>query len=50
MNAETLKIRTEKELTKMGCSADEAKSLIAKYWSQAEYLKTSREKALYMIS
>jgi hypothetical protein len=50
MTVETMKLRTEKELTKIGCSVTEAKSLIEKFWNQASYLKTAREKALYMTA
>jgi hypothetical protein len=50
MSNETMKIRTEKELTNMGVSANEAKNLIEKYWNQVAYLKKAREKALYMIA
>lgn len=41
--------RVEAQLSKMGY-AKEAKQLIEKYWNQVEYLKTAREKALYMIA
>lgn len=50
MSNETMKLRTEKELTKMGFSVNEAKTLIEKFWNQASYLKTAREKALYMTA
>ena len=50
MTNETMKIRTEKELTKMGVSVNDAKNLINKFWNQVSYLKTAREKALYIIS
>jgi hypothetical protein len=50
MKTETMKLRTEKELTKMGFSTNEVKSLIEKFWNQVEYLKTAREKALYMTA
>jgi hypothetical protein len=50
MSNETMKLRTEKELTKMGFSANEVKALIEKFWNQASYLKTAREKALYMTA
>jgi hypothetical protein len=50
MKTETMKLRTEKELTKMGCSTNEVKSLIEKFWNQVEYLKTAREKALFMTA
>ncbi len=49
MSNEKMKERTEKELSKMGYSL-EAKNLISKYWVQVSHLKTSREKALYMIA
>jgi hypothetical protein len=50
MTTETMKLRTEKELTKMGFSTNEVKILIEKFWNQVEYLKTAREKALYMTA
>ena len=50
MRTETMKLRTEKELTKMGFSTNEVKILIEKFWNQVEYLKTAREKALYMTA
>ena len=50
MSNEIMKIRTEKELTKMGVSINEAKNLIEKFWGQVSYLKTAREKALYMTA
>ena len=49
MNTETMKNRVEAQLIKMGYEK-EAKQLIEKYWNQVEYLKTAREKALYMIA
>jgi hypothetical protein len=49
MNNETMKIRTEKELTKMGYGK-EAKALIEKFWDEVSYLKRAREKALYMTA
>lgn len=50
MSIETMKARTEKELIKMGIEANEAKTMIEKFWNQVEYLKTARGKALYMIA
>jgi len=50
MSNEIMKIRTEKELIKMGNSTMEARTLISKYWNQVEYLKTARQKALYMVA
>jgi hypothetical protein len=50
MSNEIIKIRTEKELTKMGYSINEAKKLIEKFWNQVSYLKTAREKALYITA
>jgi hypothetical protein len=50
MSNEVMKIRTEKELTKMGYSISDAKSLIEKFWNQVSYLKTAREKALYITA
>jgi len=50
MTTEIMKIRTEKELTKMGYSINDAKSLIDKYWNQVSYLKTARAKALYITA
>lgn len=44
MSNEIMKIRTEKELTKMGYSINDAKNLIEKFWNQVSYLKTAREK------
>jgi hypothetical protein len=49
MSNENLKLRVEKELSKMGYS-DNAKNLIDKYWEQTSYLSKSRDKALYMIA
>jgi len=46
----TMKIRTEKELTKMGYSINDAKNLIEKFWNQVSYLKTARDKALYITA
>jgi hypothetical protein len=48
MKIETMKLRTEKQIIKMGYSQDEAKKLIEKYWTQTEYLSLAREKARYM--
>jgi hypothetical protein len=48
MTTETMKIRTEKEITKMGYS--NAKILVEKFWNQVSYLKTAREKALYITA
>jgi hypothetical protein len=45
-----MKLRTEKELTKMGYSNNEAQMLIKKFWNQIAYLKTAREKALYITA
>ena len=50
MTNEIMKTRTEKELTKIGYSIEEAKNLINKYWGQISYLKTAREKALYITA
>jgi len=50
MKTETMKNRTEKELTKMGYSINESKNLIEKFWNQVSYLKTAREKALYITA
>ena len=50
MSNEIMKIITEKELTKMGYSINEAKNLIEKFWNQVSYLKTAREKALYITA
>ena len=50
MTTATMQTRTENELTKMGYSVEQAKTLIAKFWNQVEYLKTAREKALYMTA
>ena len=50
MSNEIMKIRTEKELTKMGYSINDAKTLIEKFWNQVSYLKTAREKALYITA
>ena len=50
MKTETMKLRTEKELTKMGCSVNEAKLLIEKFWNQVAYLSTARNKALFMTA
>ncbi len=50
MSDEIMKIRTEKELSKMGYSTDESKKLIEKFWNQVSYLKTAREKALYITA
>jgi hypothetical protein len=50
MTTTTMQTRTENELTKMGYSLEQAKTLIAKFWNQVEYLKTAREKALYMTA
>jgi hypothetical protein len=50
MTTETIKSRTEKELTKMGCSVTEAKSLIEKFWNQVDYINTARGKALFMTA
>ena len=50
MTTTNMKLRTEKQLTKMGYSINEAQKLINKYWNQVDYLKTAREKALYMTS
>lgn len=50
MSNETMKIRTEKQLTKMGYSVEEAKNLVEKFWNQVSYLKTAREKALYITA
>jgi hypothetical protein len=48
MTTANMKIRTENQLLKMGYSINEAKDLINKFWDQAGYLKTAREKARYM--
>lgn len=50
MKNETMKIRTEKELIKMGYSINDSKNLIEKFWSQVSYLKTARDKALYITA
>lgn len=50
MTTETMKLRTEKELIKMGCSVNEAKSLIEKFWNQVDYINTAKGKALYMTA
>lgn len=50
MKTEIMKERTEKELVRMGCSLDEAKALIEKYWIQTSHLKRAREKALCMTA
>ena len=50
MTTEAMKTRTEKELTKMGLSFGEAKTLVNKFWNQVSYLKTAREKALYITA
>jgi len=50
MTNEIMKIRTEKELTKMGISINDAKILIEKFWNQVTYLKTAREKSLYITA
>lgn len=50
MTNEIMKTRTEKELTKMGYSVEEAKTLVNKFWNQVSYLKTAREKALYITA
>jgi hypothetical protein len=50
MTTTNMKLRTEKQLTKMGYSINEAQNLINKYWNQVDYLKTAREKALYMTA
>ena len=50
MSNEIMKIRTAKELTKMGYSINDAKNLIDKFWDQVSYLKTAREKALYITA
>jgi len=50
MTTTNMKLRTEKQLNKMGYSVNEAQNLINKYWNQVDYLKTAREKALYMTS
>jgi hypothetical protein len=50
MTTETMKLRTEKELTKMGCSVNEAKLLIEKFWNQVNYINTAKGKALYMTA
>jgi|JI9StandDraft_2_1071091.scaffolds.fasta_scaffold814496_1 hypothetical protein len=50
MSNEIMKIRTERELSKMGYSINEAKNLIEKFWNQVSYLKTAREKALYITA
>ena len=49
-STEIMKTRTEKELTKMGYSINEAKNLIEKFWDQVSYLKTARSKALYITA
>ena len=50
MTTQTMKSRIQKELTKMGYSNNEAQMLIEKFWNQTAYLKTAREKALYIIA
>lgn len=50
MKAEIMKLRTEQVLIRMGYSSVEAKDLIQEYWSQVEYLKTARAKALYITA
>ena len=50
MSNETMKVRVEKELTKMGYSTSEIKTLIDKYYNQVSYLSTARQKALYMVA
>lgn len=50
MKTEIMKERTEKELVRMGCSLDEAKALIEKYWIQTSHLKRARDKALCMTA
>ena len=50
MTTQTMKTRTEKEITKMGYSIADAQNLIAKFWNQVDYLKTARDKALYMTA
>ena len=50
MKTEIMKERTEKELVRMGCSLDEAKALIEKYWVLTSHLKRARDKALCMTA
>jgi hypothetical protein len=50
MSNEIMKVRTEKELTKMGYSISEINILIDKYWNEVSYLSTARQKALYMVA
>ncbi len=50
MNTELMKARTEKEVSKMGYSLEEAKTLVAKYWNEVSYLSTARAKALYITA
>ena len=50
MKNETMKIRTELKLSEMGYTENEIKILISKYWEQAMYLKTAKEKARFMVA
>ena len=50
MSNEIMKVRTEKELSKMGYSISEIKNLIEKYWNEVAYLSNARQKALYMVA
>ena len=49
MKTETMKERVKKELAKMGYTK-EADFLIEKFFNQTSYIKTARDKALYMVS
>lgn len=50
MKTQIMKDRTKNELVRMGCSLDEAKALIEKYWIQTSHLKRARDKALCMTA
>ena len=45
-----MKTKTQNEIVKMGYSELEATTLVEKYWNQVEYLKTARQKALYITA
>ena len=45
-----MKNKTQNEIIKMGYSQNEALALVEKFWGQVEYLKTARQKALYMTA
>jgi len=45
-----MKTKTQNEIIKMGYSENEALTLVEKFWNQVNYLKTARQKALYMTA